>query len=112
MNYASLTNLPGSTKFPAHSVDGGRAVSARVSRNRLAALLVLSAATEFLLVLVVAYYAAIFYHWLILLQAPDCDKYIEASLLISTLQLLVSIGLRQYSRILTLPLHTLIWSGA
>lgn len=112
MNYASLTNLPGSTKLPAHTVDCDRAVSPRVSRNRLAALLVLSAATEFLLVVAVAYYAAVFYHWLILLQAPDPDKYIEASFLISTLQLLVSIGLRQYSRLLTQPLHTLLWSGA
>lgn len=111
MNYASHTNLPGSTKFPAYSVDGGGAASARVSRNRLAALLALSAATEFLLVVAMAYYAAVFYHWLILLQAPDSNKYIEASLLISTLQLLVSIGLQQYGRILTQPLRTLLWSG-
>lgn len=112
MSYASLTNLPGSAKFPAHSVDRGTAVSARVSRNRLAALLVLAATTEFLLVVVAAYFAAFLYHWLILLQAPDPDKYIKESLLISTLQLLVSVGLRQYSRILTQPRHTLLWSGA
>lgn len=112
MNYVSLSNLPGSAKAPAHSLDGGTAVSARVSRNRLAALLVLAATTEFLLVVVAAYVAAALYHWLILLEAPDPHKYIEESLLISTLQLLVSIGLGQYSRILTQPRHTLLWSGA
>ena len=112
MNYASLTNLPGSTKFPAYSVGGGTAVSAHVSRNRLAALLALAAATEFLLVLVAVYSAAVLYHWLILPQAPEPDKYIEESLLIATLQLLVSTELRQYSRILKQPRHAVLWSGA
>ena len=48
MSYASFTNLPASAKFRAHSVDGGRAVPACVGRGRLAAALVLAAATEFL----------------------------------------------------------------
>ncbi|MGY8661350.1 undecaprenyl-phosphate glucose phosphotransferase [Bradyrhizobium sp. UFLA05-109] len=112
MNYASLTNLPASTKYPAHSVDGGTSVSARVSRNRLAALLVLAAATEFLLVAFAGYFAAFLYHWLILMEAPAPDRYIGESLLISTLQLLVSIGLRQYSGILTQPRLKLLLSGA
>jgi hypothetical protein len=42
MSYASFTNGPASTKFPAHSVDLGTAVPARVGRGRLAALLVLA----------------------------------------------------------------------
>jgi hypothetical protein len=42
MSYASFTNGPASTRFPAHSVDLGRAVPARVGRGRLAALLVLA----------------------------------------------------------------------
>ncbi len=112
MNYASFTNLPASTKFPAHSVDVGRAVPARVGRGRLAALLVLAAGTEFLLVAVAAYFAAVLYHRLVLLQPPDPGKYIPESLLISTLDLLVSIGLRQYSRIQTQPRHVFLWNGA
>jgi putative colanic acid biosynthesis UDP-glucose lipid carrier transferase len=111
MSYASFTNLPASTKFPAHSVDIDRAVP-RVGRNRLAVLLVLAAATEFLLVTVAAYSAAALYHRLVLLNSPDAAKYIQESLLIATLQLLVSIGLRQYSRIQTQPRHVFIWSGA
>src|SRR3984893_7774326 len=112
MNYASFTNLPGSTKFPAHSVDVGRTVPARVGRGRLATLLVLAAGTEFLLVGVAAYFAAVLYHRLVLLQPPDPGKYIPESLLISTLDLLVSIGLRQYSRIQTQLRHVFLWNGA
>ena len=102
MNYASFTNLPASTKFPkflGHSVDPDRAAPARVGRGRLVALLILAAATEFLFVAVAAYFAAILYHRLFLLHWPDPAKYIPESLLISTLDLLVSIGHRQYSRI-------------
>jgi putative colanic acid biosynthesis UDP-glucose lipid carrier transferase len=112
MSYASFTNLPASSESPAHSVDLGRAVPARVGRGRLAALLVLAAATEFLFVAVAAYFAAILYHRLILLDSPDAAKYVQESLLISTLQLLVSIGLRQYSRIQTQPRHVFLWNGA
>ena len=81
-------------------------------KSRLAALLALAASTEFLLVAVAAYFAAVLYHRLILLDSPDPAKYITESLLISTLQLLVSIGLRQYSRIQTQPRHVFLWSGA
>jgi Undecaprenyl-phosphate glucose phosphotransferase len=112
MSYASFSNLPASTKFPAHSVDLGRAVPARVGRGRLASLLVLAAATEFLFVAVAAYFAAILYHRLILLDWPDPAKYIPESLLISTLDLLVSLGHRQYSRIQTQPRHVFLWNGA
>ena len=77
----------------------------------MATLLVLAAGTEFLLVAVAAYFAAVLYHRLILLQPPDPGKYIPESLLISTLDLLVSIGLRQYSRIQTQPRHVFLWSG-
>jgi len=72
----------------------------------------LAAGTEFLLVAVAAYSAAVLYHRLILLDSPDAAKYIQESLLISTLQLLASIGLRQYSRIQTQPRHVFLWSGA
>ena len=51
MSYASFTNGPASTKFPAHSVDLGRAVPARVGRGRLAALLVLASPGIFKLLL-------------------------------------------------------------
>jgi Undecaprenyl-phosphate glucose phosphotransferase len=112
MSYASFSNLPASTKFPAHSADLGRAVPARVGRGRLASLLVLAAATEFLFVAVAAYFAAILYHRLILLDWPDPAKYIPESLLISTLDLLVSLGHRQYSRIQTQPRHVFLWNGA
>src|SRR5579862_4560040 len=111
MNYASFTNLPASTKFPAHSVGDGTAVSARVGRGRLAGLLVEAAATEFVLVAVAAYFTAVFHHRLILQQSPDSARYIEESLLIATLQLLVSVGLGQYSRILTQPRHVFLWNG-
>jgi hypothetical protein len=58
MGYAFFTNLPASTQFPAHSVDGGRAVSASVGMGRLIALLVM-AATEFVAIAVSAYFAAV-----------------------------------------------------
>ena len=113
MTYASFTNLPGSTQLPAHTVDGRTAVSAGVGwGNKLAALLVVAAGTEFLLVAFAAYFAAVFYCRLILLQSPVPAQYIPESLLISTLQLLVSIGLRQYSRIQTQPRHVFLWNGA
>jgi Undecaprenyl-phosphate glucose phosphotransferase len=111
MAYASF-NLPGSTQLPAKSFDGGTVVQGGVGSSRLAALLVVAASTEFLLVAVAAYFAAVLYYRLILLQSPDPAQYIQESLLISTLQLLVSIGLRQYSRILTQPRHVFLWSGA
>src|ERR1700722_17016366 len=111
MSYASFTNLPASAKFRAHSVNGGRAVPAFVGRGRLAAVLVLAAATEFLVVAVSAYFAAVLYHRLFLLQSPDPAKYVPESLLISTLGLLVSIGLRQYSRILAQPRQVFLWNG-
>ena len=106
-----LTNSPASTQLPAQF---GRWQQGRLSGQgrRLAALLVLVASTEFVLVAVAAYFAAVLYHRLILLNSPDDAKYIPESLLISTMQLLVSIGLRQYSRIQTQPRHVFIWSGA
>ncbi|MBR0795982.1 undecaprenyl-phosphate glucose phosphotransferase [Bradyrhizobium jicamae] len=112
MNYASFTNLPASTKLPAHSVGDGAATSARVGRGRLTALLVEMAATEFLFVAIAAYLAAVIHHHLILQQSPDPVRYIGESLLISTLQFLVSVGLGQYSRILTQPRHLFLWNGA
>lgn len=102
MNYASFTKLPAPTNVPA-PVDGGRAIDGGVGRGRLTALLVLAAGTEFLLVAIAAYFAALLYHRLVLLQPPDSAKYIQESFLISTLELAVSIGLRQYSQILTQP---------
>ena len=107
-----LTNSPASTQLPASRSLAAAAVPAGVGRGRLAALLVLAASTEFLLVAVAAYSAAVLYHRLILLDSPDAAKYIQESLLISTLQLLASIGLRQYSRIQTQPRHVFLWSGA
>jgi len=112
VSYASFTNSPASTKLPAHSVAGGRAIPGGVGKSRLAALLALAASTEFLLVAVAAYSAAVLYHRQLLLDPPDAAKYVQESLLISTLQLLVSIGLRQYSRIQTQPRHVFLWSGA
>ena len=111
MNYASFTNSPASTQFPAHSVGWQQRQSQRAKRGRLAALLVLAASTEFLLVAVAAYSAAVLYHRLILLDLPNV-AYIQESLLISTLQLLASIGFQQYSRIQTQPRHVFLWSGA
>lgn len=111
MTYASFSNLPASTKPPARSIEAGRAIPAGVGRRRLAALLALAAGTEFLLVALAAYSAAVLYH-LILLDSPDAAKYLQESFLISTLQLLASLGLRQYSRIQTQPRHVFLWSGA
>jgi putative colanic acid biosynthesis UDP-glucose lipid carrier transferase len=76
----------------------------------LAVLLVLAAATEFLLVTVAAYSAAFLYYRLVGHGSPDV-AYIQESLLIATLQLLASIGLRHYSRIQTQPRHMFLWSG-
>jgi Undecaprenyl-phosphate glucose phosphotransferase len=111
VSYASFTNSPASTKLPAPSVAGGRAIPAGVGKSRLAALLALAASTEFLLVAVAAYSAAVLYHRLSL-SSPDAAKYVQESLLISALQLLVSIWLGQYSRIQTQPRHVFLWSGA
>jgi Undecaprenyl-phosphate glucose phosphotransferase len=108
MSYASFTNFPASAKFPA-SV--GTATAARVARGRLTVLLIAAAATEFLLVAVAAYFAAALYHRLILQSWPESAKYIPEALLIATLNLLVSIGHRQYSRIQTQPRHAFLWNG-
>ncbi|UPK02288.1 undecaprenyl-phosphate glucose phosphotransferase [Bradyrhizobium sp. 170] len=105
-----VTNSPTSTQLPAQLVAGSKAIPAGKG-GRLAALLVLVASTEFVLVAVAAYFAAVLYHRVILLN-PDDAKYIPESFLISTMLLLVSIGLRQYSRIQTQPRHVFIWSGA
>jgi Undecaprenyl-phosphate glucose phosphotransferase len=111
MNYVSFTNMPASTKYLA-SVDTGRAVPAHGANRRLTILLILAAATEFLLVAVAAYFAAVLYHRLVLqLYSPDPAKYIPESLLIATFHLLVSIGHRQYSRIQTQPRHAFLWNG-
>jgi Undecaprenyl-phosphate glucose phosphotransferase len=112
VSYASFTNSPASTKLPVQSVAGGRAIPGGVGKSRLAALLALAASTEFLLVAVAAYSAAFLYHRLTFLESPDAAKYVQESLLISAMQLLVSIGLRQYSRIQTQPRHVFLWSGA
>jgi FlaA1/EpsC-like NDP-sugar epimerase len=110
MSYASVTNLPGSTEFPAHSVTVGRDIPV-FGKRRLTALLISVAATEFLLVLVAAYFAAVLYHWLTLLYSPDPGKYIPEAFLIATLNLLVSIAVPQYSRIQTRPPHAFLWNG-
>jgi len=115
VSYASFTNSPASTKLPAHSIAGGKTIPAGSGKSRMAALLALAASAEFVLVVVAAYSAAVFYHRLIGLGSPDppeAAKYAQESLLISTFQLLVSIGLRQYSRIQTQPRHVFLWSGA
>ncbi|MHC2576708.1 Undecaprenyl-phosphate glucose phosphotransferase [Bradyrhizobium diazoefficiens] len=106
MSYAYFTSSP------KHAIIGGRTILAGSGKSRLAALLVLAASAEFLLVAVAAYSAAALYHQLTFLGAPDAAKYIQESLLISAMQLLVSIGLRQYSRIQTQPRHVFLWSGA
>jgi Undecaprenyl-phosphate glucose phosphotransferase len=107
VSYASFTNSPASTELPAHSVAGGRGIPAG-----LAALLALAASTEFLLVATAVYSGAVVYYRLILLDSPEPAKYVQESVLISTLQLLVSIGLGQYSRIQAQPRHVFLWSGA
>jgi Undecaprenyl-phosphate glucose phosphotransferase len=107
----SYANLPASTKFPA-SAEVGRAIPARVAKRRLTMLLISAAATEFLLVAVAAYFAAVIYHRLALqLYSPDPARYIPEALLIATLDMLVSIGYRQYSRIQTQPRHVFLWNG-
>lgn len=111
MTYASFSNWPSSTKPPASSIEAGSAIPAGVGRRRLVTLLALAASTEFLLVAVAAYSAAVLYH-LIMQDSPDAAKYMQESLLIATLQLLASLGLRQYSRIQTQPRHVFLWSGA
>lgn len=68
MSYSFFTNLPSSTnvtKFPALSHYVGGAASAGVGRVRLAVLLVMAAATEFLFVAAAAYLAAVLYHRLL-----------------------------------------------
>jgi Undecaprenyl-phosphate glucose phosphotransferase len=107
-SFTNFTNYPASTKHPAHSEAGSRPID----KSRLTALLAFAVSTEFLLVAVAAYAATVLHHRLILLDSPDAPKYIQESLLISTLQLLVSVGLRQYSRIQTQPRHVFLWSGA
>src|ERR1700722_4256890 len=111
MSYASFTNLPASTKFRTHSVDGGRTIQSIVAKRRLTVLLMSAAATEFLFVAIAAYLAAVLYHRLILLGSPDPAKYIPEALLIATLNLLVSIGYREYSRIQTQPRQAFLWNG-
>jgi Undecaprenyl-phosphate glucose phosphotransferase len=111
MSYASFTNLPASTKFRAHSLDVGRTIPAIAARRRLTVLLMSAAATEFVFVAIAAYLAAALYHRLILLGWPDPNKYIPEALLIATLNLLVSIGNRGYSRIQTQPRQAFLWNG-
>ena len=60
---------------------------------------------------VAAYLAAALYHRLILLGSPDPAKYIPEALLIATLNFLVSIGRREYSRIQTQPRQAFLWNG-
>jgi Undecaprenyl-phosphate glucose phosphotransferase len=110
MSYASFTNLPAS-KFRAHSLDVGRTIPAIVAKRRLTVLLMSAAATEFVFVAIAAYLAAALYHRLILLGSPDPAKYIPEALLIATLNLLVSIGYREYSRIQTQPRQAFLWNG-
>jgi Undecaprenyl-phosphate glucose phosphotransferase len=111
MSYASFTNSPAPTKLSAHSVAVGREVSASFGKRRLTILLIAAAATEFLLVAVAAYLAALLYHRLILLHWPESATYIPEALLIAALNLFVSIGHRQYSRIQTRPRHAFLWDG-
>jgi Undecaprenyl-phosphate glucose phosphotransferase len=112
MSYASFTNLPGPTRFRAHSVDVGRTIPAVVAKRRLTLLLMSAAAAEFVFVAIAAYLAAALYHQLILLLgAPDPVRYIPEALLIATLNLLVSIGRGEYSRIQTQPRQAFLWSG-
>lgn len=78
----------------------------------MAVLSILAAATEFLFVAVASYFAAVDYHRLVLTDSPDPSKYIPESLLISTLNLLVSIGLGHYSWFHMQPRHLVLWNGA
>jgi Undecaprenyl-phosphate glucose phosphotransferase len=111
MNYASFTSLSATAKLPAHSVGVGRAFPASVTKRRLTALLIAAAATEFLFVAIAAYGAAALYHRLTFVYSPDPARYISEALLIATLNLLVSIAHRQYSRIQTQPRHVFLWNG-
>jgi Undecaprenyl-phosphate glucose phosphotransferase len=111
MSYASFTNLPGSSKFPAASLDVGKELPAALGKRRRTALLVSAVVSEFLLVAIAAYLAAFLYHRLILLQSPDPGRYIPEALLIATLNLLVSVGHRQYGRIQTQPWHVFLRNG-
>lgn len=111
MSYASFTGSP-AAKLLAHSRAGGGTTAAGTGKSRLAALLALAAGTEFLLVAVAAYSAAALYHQVTFLDSPDAARYIQESLLISAMQLLFSLGLRQYSRIQTQARHVFLWSGA
>jgi Undecaprenyl-phosphate glucose phosphotransferase len=111
VSYASFTNSPASTKRSAHSVTVRKAIPADGGKNRLDALMVLAAGAELLLVAFGSYSAAVLYHRLVLLNYPDAPKYIQESILIATLQLLISVWLRQYSRIQTQPRHVFLWSG-
>lgn len=110
MSYASFTNSPASTKLSARSAVG-REISASLGKRGLTVLLISAAATEFLFVTIAAYVAALLYHRLILASVADPAKYIPEALLIATLDLLVSIGYRQYSRIQTQPRHIFLWNG-
>lgn len=112
MDFALFTSSPASAKRPAHSVASGKAASADIGKRRLVGLLALMAGTEFILVTVAAYSAAMLYHRLVLVNDPDAPKYIQESILIATLQLLASLGFHQYSRIQTQPRHEFLWSGA
>ncbi|WP_024512604.1 undecaprenyl-phosphate glucose phosphotransferase [Bradyrhizobium sp. ARR65] len=111
MSYASFTNLPASTKFPTRPVAVGTELSASLGKRRLTVVLISAAAIEFLFVAIAAYFAAVLYHRVILLYWPESAKYIPEALLIATLNLLVSIGHRQYSRIQTQPRHVFLWNG-
>ncbi|MBV9530053.1 MAG: undecaprenyl-phosphate glucose phosphotransferase, partial [Bradyrhizobium sp.] len=112
MSSASFTNLPASTVFPTRSLDVGSTIPARLGKRRLTILLISAVVTEFLMVASAAYCAAVLYHRLVLLSSPDPGKYIPEALLIATLDLLVSVGHRQYSRIQTQPRHEFLWNGA
>ena len=108
MSYVSFTNSPASAKL---SVAVGREASASFGKRGLTVLLISAAATEFIFVAIAAYFAAALYQWLILLFWPESAKYIPEALLIATLNLLVSLGHRQYNRIQTQPRHTFLWNG-
>jgi Undecaprenyl-phosphate glucose phosphotransferase len=110
MSYASFTNLPASTKFSARSVAGSDN-PASLGKRRLTVLLISAATTEFLFVAVTAYFAAVLYHRLFLMYSPDPAKYMPEALLIATLDLFVSIGHRQYSRIQTQTRLAFLWNG-
>jgi Undecaprenyl-phosphate glucose phosphotransferase len=111
MNHVSFINSPDSTKLSARSMAVDREASASFGKRRLTILLIAAVATEFLLVAVAAYLAALLYHRLILAYWPESAKYIAEALLIAGLNLFVSIGLRQYSRIQTQPYHAFLWNG-